>query len=441
MNSGFCNSCRAKININNPDHKANKRYPNCKKCDPSTDDMKYRYDNYLGWIADFLEARCICGVKIFYTNPMSRVKRCENCNPSDFHNRYSYDKKTGNYNYTAFNMWRDSERKHVWVNRDNNHQPQECLHCFEQQMIQDKITQYISQKDSIARVSNEIKVTDITIKGNLLAYTPMDQNTISIIEGYFGLYSFKDANISGLNLSGLNLKSYEFTNCNFDGCNLSGCDLSYVNFTECSMVRTRLSVVTLLTNFTKCNLNGTIFSGIFNNINLCESSLIYSRFKEAILTDSKINSCTMAKNKFTKTYMDYCSLIKLNISGARFQDTSLVNSKIIKTILDDLNLDGVNFSGSTLTLSNLHSCSLIGAKFNKCIFTGDVMMEVDANKAIFDGSIIDHTDFSGADLRQASFLDTTLSFLTVKDAQFKGAVFTNKYTLARSFFKGVASRP
>ncbi|HOY91246.1 MAG TPA: pentapeptide repeat-containing protein, partial [Bacteroidales bacterium] len=325
----------------------------------------------------------------------------------------------------------------------DNYEPRECFHCFEQGELKVKIKEYISQRNSVVRATDETKVTDVTIKPNLLAYTPMDQNTISIIMEYFGSWwDFKDSNLSGLNLSGLNLKGYSFTDCNFDGCNLSSCDLSQVVFTNCSMIRTRLdNITTKNTHFNKCVLNGAIFTGLFNNVTMSETSLIYARFKEAVVTDSTINKCEIAKSRFRKTYLDNCSFISLDMTTARFLDTSLVNSRIIRTILADLNLDGMDFSGSTLTLSNLHSCSLIGAKFNKCNFTAVFMMKVNASEAIFNESTFQCTDLSGSNLRQASFLDITLNECTVKDTQFKGAIFTSKYTLARSFFDGVASRP
>lgn len=436
-----CRSCRVHIMVNNPEEKINIRSFNCKECDPSTKDKKYRYDDYLGWISDYLEAKCICGVKIFYTNPFNPHKRCANCDPSDFHNKYKYDAKTGNYTLYAHNEWSETARKHIWSNR-NTAEQLGCKHCQKQEDIENKMAGYITKKDKIKRVQSDSKKTDITLKGNLFEYTPMDKNVISIIEEYYGKKSIDNADLSGLNLSGLDLSGYDFFQCNFEGTNLTGCNLTGSTFGFNSMIRTNLNdIITDKTYFAYNDLSGATFTGIFNSSEIIDCNLIYTRFKKVYFHKSRIGLCVMKKSSFKSTYFDECTLKNLDMTGARLGDISFDKCQIKQTILAGQNLDGVNFTGSDLSETNFKKCSMIGAILKKCTIICTILDKVDARNACFDGSEINFSSWINGDFRDTSFLDTIIKTSVVKGAHFKGAKITGKYTLARSFFDGAGSRP
>lgn len=439
-----CEECGLCYEMKDTDYRLNLRKINCKSCDPSTPDKKYRYDNFLGWISDYLEGKCqVCNVKIFYTNPTSKYKRCLDCNPSNEHNIYSYNDTTGNYELEGYKIWNNYLRIHSRVKVNYDAEEHKCSHCEVEKIKEDNLAYYKLVRKEIVIPENDAKVTDITFQGILYSATSLDRDSISIVKGYFGPVSFNNCNFASLNLSGLDLSDYTFSNCTFSGSIMIESKINNTKFIDCKMIKTNLAKSTISeTNFLHCNLSGSdLKKAVINNTIISFSALVYTRFDEVFMHKLSFLNPNLKEAIFRKSSCDRCKFISTDMRDTILNNMSFLSCEMKSLVLTDKDLTCTIFDGCDLENAHLLGCDLKDTKFIGCSLLKTILSNVSAKGAIFDGSTFDQTIMFKGDFRRASFLDTLFKTSEIKAARFRGAIITGPYQIADTVFDRAASRP
>lgn len=439
-----CEECGIKYEAKDTDYRMNLRKENCKNCDPSTSDKKYRYDVFLGWIADYLEGRCqICNVKIFYTNPLTKYKRCLECNPSNKHNIYSYNENTGNYELESHKVWNNYLRVHSRIKVNYDDEEYKCLHCEAEKIKEDNLDCYKLLRKEIVIPSNNEKVSNITFEGIFYSATSLDRDTVSIIKGYFGPMVFNDCNFAPLNLSGLDLSGYSFNNCIFSGSTMTETKINNTKFIDCKMIKTNLARSTISeTDFLHCNLSGSnLGKTVISNTIISFSTLVYTRFDETFMSRVTFLSPNLKEARFRNSSCGRCKFISADLKDTVLSKVSFLSCEMKSLVLTDKDLSSIVFDGCDLENAHLLNCNLSETKLIKCSLSRTILGNVNAKGAIFDGSTFDQTILNKGDFRKASFLDTIIRSPDLRAAKFRGAIFTGPYQIADTVFDFAASKP
>lgn len=401
-----CGRCGIFITFNNNFYKTNNRKKNCKNCNPSTPNKKYRYDDYLGWIADYFEGRCDnCDTIIFYTNPLSFYKRCKCCNPSDDHNIYKYDEVNGNYIHQKYYKWDNQTRKHYWSaeNMGSYGFSYSCEECKKEEARKNKILQYEKIATDIKCSTDNTEVYDITIEGILKSHTNMSKDVIGIVKEYFD-FNYENSDLSGMNLSGLTLKKYTFTNCNFTGSNLSKTNLTDVKFFNCHMIKVSMRKTTMYNIiFSGSDLSGVDFTrSTITNVSSKGCDLIYAIYEECTIKNSFFPNSEVAKASFKHTFFEGVSFDSLNMRETVLSNTTFYSCTFNCAILCDNDLHDINFTKCTLPGTRFDKCEMNGIIFTSCTLYESFFPRKNCRNITFEKCELIKIELKG-DIRRATF--------------------------------------
>ncbi len=123
--------------------------------------------------------------------------------------------------------------------------------------------------------------------------------------------------------------------------------------------------------------------GVFQNADISEIDLRYSKFDKVCIKSSKVNKADMSNSDLTRADIKDCEMRNINLSYS---------------LLDEAKLEGCDMS-----YSNLRGINLRGAKIKNCILTDADLRYADLTNCDLSG-----TDISSADFRYAKFKDTVL---------------------------------
>lgn len=111
------------------------------------------------------------------------------------------------------------------------------------------------------------------------------------------------------------------------------------------------------------NLNNVDLSGSnMNYVNLEESSLQNSIFKDARMNQANMNHCKLQKTNFQGAQVSGANFSSTTLLKADFRGANLIKTKFNRAVMIDANLSDSMIAGADFTEANLFRANLLGAK-------------------------------------------------------------------------------
>lgn len=237
-------------------------------------------------------------------------------------------------------------------------------------------------------------------KGRNAAITPTVPETPLLPEAAHWLgvqatqWHMAGVSLAGRDLAGADLRGADFSGADLREILLEQADLRGVNFSGANLEGA---------TFAGAYLEGADFSGAkLANANFCGSKGVAICFANADLTNVRAIGAAWPQADLSKTVLDNCIAMKIELIGATLDGAQVSNAILIEAVAD-----GSTWRGATVNKTVLLMASLQQANFEEASLHKAVLMDAKLHASIWRKAVLKNiyaggkADWSNADLRGA----------------------------------------
>lgn len=172
---------------------------------------------------------------------------------------------------------------------------------------------------------------------------------------------FTSSDVSGLDLSDCDLTGARFDNAKCVGtkffqANCEGVSFRSANLKNANFIKTRINQATV---FTGANLNGTIFSQIYDNKLNINNARDYNGLRLSSCTIGNLHVRVMKNATIEATRIGTTDLAGADLRGTTFSGSFLNGARLVNANLSGGKLLGVQMIGADLTGANLDGVTVM----------------------------------------------------------------------------------
>lgn len=397
----------------------------CEHCDPSYNDIVFTFSEVRGWHTAANRYTCLTCKEDVYSNTSRHDSHlpfyCKKCDPSDDHNRYVYSKKHMSYVLQQVWLFDYSTRKHSWKFGTIK---TECVECKRKKVFKEQINFYLNELDS-DREAPKARLK-IKAKNSSSKYISIERDILACPVGMMTKITHINWDVCVLVYE---FAGYSFTETRMEDLNLRRGNYNAIDFSKSS--------------FIACNLSRADFS----NCTLTKVSFDYSDLRNIDWTNTHLESMSFVGTNLSGVNFVGRSLTKCNFTGANLRGANLDSTRIYDSILVGADLTEASFREAYLYQVNLAYANLTKASFTKadlevicCVatiinetsFEGSLMCHVNLSK-----SLISKANFSGADLLEANLNNLNLDECLFDRSKLAGASFNKSSFVGASLIYAI----